>query len=228
MDNGEHVEDDEDSEGAAGSEDEDDEGDYDIEQPQGCQGDDEEGEEEEDGDDGVAVSNFIWQACYPAKFSHSYSMDVIEEECEDEEQEVTYYRSTNFAYQTVKCVFQEDDAKPFVPSTWNAEATPTKPAIKTPEKVLNVHADESGSSAASSGTSSPRKNVSFVEKRKKDIYEYEPVEVEEPVTPTRRQWTASNVIQTKNESTLAQFVDWDFATSDESNDLDLDPVKYAR
>ena len=91
MENGEHAEDDEDdegSEGASGSEDEDDEGNYDVEQPEECHGDDEEGNEEEDEDDGIAVSNFIWQACYPAKFSHSYSMDVIEEECEDEEQEV--------------------------------------------------------------------------------------------------------------------------------------------
>lgn len=89
-----------------------------------------------------------------------------------------------------------------------------------------LNADETGSGSTSS-SSSPRKNVSFSEKKKKDIYEYEPVEVEEPTTPTRRQWGApTSVIQAKNESTLAQFVDWDFAISDEGNDLDLDVTKY--
>ena len=34
------------------------------------------------------MSNFTWQACYPAKLNQSFSMEVIEEESENEDQEV--------------------------------------------------------------------------------------------------------------------------------------------
>jgi len=43
----------------------------------------EDDDDEDDGDEGIA-SNFVWQACYPAKLNQSFSMEVIEEECEEE------------------------------------------------------------------------------------------------------------------------------------------------
>ena len=72
---------------------------------EGAEGEDEEDEDSEDGgtvqvhdfddddedeeeDEGVAVSNFVWQACYPAKLNQSFSMEVIEEECEEDGLEV--------------------------------------------------------------------------------------------------------------------------------------------
>lgn len=50
--------------------------------------DDDDDDEDEEGDEGVAVSNFVWQACYPAKLNQSFSMEVIEEECEEDGLEV--------------------------------------------------------------------------------------------------------------------------------------------
>lgn len=47
-------------------------------------------DDDEEGDEGIAVSNFVWQACYPAKLNQSFSMEVIEEESENEDQEVDY------------------------------------------------------------------------------------------------------------------------------------------
>ena len=52
--------------------------------------DEEDDDDDEDEDEGVAVSNFVWQACYPAKLNQS-SMEVIEEECEDEVLEVQLF-----------------------------------------------------------------------------------------------------------------------------------------
>jgi hypothetical protein len=50
--------------------------------------DDDDDDQDEEGDEGVAVSNFVWQACYPAKLNQSFSMEVIEEECEEDGLEV--------------------------------------------------------------------------------------------------------------------------------------------
>lgn len=46
---------------------------------------DDDDDDDEEGDEGIAVSNFVWQACYPAKLNQSFSMEVIEEESEYEE-----------------------------------------------------------------------------------------------------------------------------------------------
>ena len=63
-------------------EEDEDEGDDDE---QGADFDDDDDDEDEDGGDGISSSNFVWQATYPSKMSNtSLSMDVIEEECEDE------------------------------------------------------------------------------------------------------------------------------------------------
>jgi hypothetical protein len=77
---------DEEDEGGAQGEEEEEEGDdgeivNDFE-------DDDDDDDEEEGDEGIAVSNFRWQACYPAKLNQSFSMEVIEEESENEDQEV--------------------------------------------------------------------------------------------------------------------------------------------
>ena len=63
-------------------------------------------EEDEEGDDeGVAVSNFVWQACYPAKLNQSFSMEVIEEECEEDGLEVSIY--SNFKYNNLQLVIDD-------------------------------------------------------------------------------------------------------------------------
>lgn len=46
--------------------------------------DDDDDDEEDDEGDGIEASNFVWQACYPAKLNQPFSMEVIEEECEEE------------------------------------------------------------------------------------------------------------------------------------------------
>lgn len=53
-------------------------------------------DDDEEGDEGIAVSNFVWQACYPAKLNQSFSMEVIEEESENEDQEVGYNQYHSF------------------------------------------------------------------------------------------------------------------------------------
>lgn len=106
----------------------------------------------------------------------------------------------------------------FVPSIWRADATPSRSAIKTPEKSL-------GNSPYASNDSLSKKNVSFSQKKKKDVYQY-PAEVEEPTTPTRRQWGApAPVIQQPNESTYADFADWEFANVDEDRVSEHDSSK---
>lgn len=162
---------------------------------------DDDEDDEEEGDEGIAVSNFRWQACYPAKLNQSFSMEVIEEESENEDQE-------------------DDEEEAFVPSIWRADATPTRPAIKTPEKSL-------GNSPCDN---IDKKNVSFSQKKKKDIYQY-PAEVEEFVPPTRRQWGAPTPVIQQPESAYADFADWDFGNADEDresmndNSKDLDELK---
>ena len=47
--------------------------------------DDDDDDDDDEGDEGIAVSNFVWQACYPAKLNQSFSMEVIEEESENED-----------------------------------------------------------------------------------------------------------------------------------------------
>lgn len=46
------------------------------------------------------MSNFRWQACYPAKLNQSFSMEVIEEESENEDQEVKQVLLDMFLYKT--------------------------------------------------------------------------------------------------------------------------------
>lgn len=105
-----------------------------------------------------------------------------------------------------------------MPSVWRADATPTRPAIKSPEK-------SQGNSPYASNDSLSKKNVSFSQKKKKDVYQY-PAEVEEPVTPTRRQWGApAPVIQQPKESSYADFADWDFANVDEDREPEQDNSK---
>lgn len=94
-----------------------------------------------------------------------------------------------------------------MPSIWRADATPTRPAIKTPEKSL-------GNSPCDN---IDKKNVSFSQKKKKDIYQY-PAEVEEFVPPTRRQWGAPTPVIQQPESAYADFADWDFGNADEDRE----------
>ena len=111
----------------------------------------------------------------------------------------------------------------FIPSTWKADATPGRSSIKSPEKK-NSEVDIVDSS---SSTSSPRKNVSFSQPRRKEVYHY-PIEVEEPLPPPpmRRQWSApvpAPTIQQDAGSKYADFADWEYAVDDDresSSDLD--------
>ena len=101
-----------------------------------------------------------------------------------------------------------------MPSIWRADATPTRPAIKSPEKSLEGNSPRDN-------VSNDKKNVSFSQKKKKDVYQY-PAEVEEP-PPTRRQWGApAPVIKQPKESSYADFADWDFAAADEDREPEID------
>jgi hypothetical protein len=86
IDESEKDNDDEDEGGAQGEEEEEEEEGDDGEIVNDFEDDDD--DDEEEGDEGIAVSNFRWQACYPAKLNQSFSMEVIEEESENEDQEV--------------------------------------------------------------------------------------------------------------------------------------------
>ena len=111
----------------------------------------------------------------------------------------------------------------FVPSTWKADATPGRSSIKSPEKK-DVDSEDDGS------TSSPKKNVSFSQPRRKEVYHY-PVDIEEPLppTPTRRQWGAplpASTIQQEPDK-YADFADWEYAVDDDrESSSDLDTSKY--
>jgi hypothetical protein len=102
---------------------------------------------------------------------------------------------------------KDDEEEAFVPSTWRADATPTRPAIKTPEKSLGN----------SPRDNNDKKNVSFSQKKKKDIYQY-PAEVEEYDPPVRRQWGVPTPVIQQSESAYADFADWDFGNTDEDRE----------
>lgn len=67
--------------------------------------------------------------------------------------------------------------------------------------------------------------MSFSQKKKKDIYKY-PAEVEEPTTPTRRQWGAPTPVIQQPKDSYADFADWDFANADEDRESETDCSKY--
>lgn len=117
------------------------------------------------------------------------------------------------------CSFKDDEAEEkFVPSTWKADATPTRPALKSPEKIL-ANIDNGNNDSLL------KKNVSFSERKKRDVYKY-PAEIEEPCQPTRRQWGAPSaaVIQQPKDS-YADFADWEFGNVDEDRELEIDSSK---
>jgi hypothetical protein len=113
----------------------------------------------------------------------------------------------------------------FIPSTWKADATPGRSSIKSPEKK-NTEVDIVDS------TTSPKKNVSFSQPRRKEVYHY-PIEVEEPLPPPpmRRQWGApvtAPTIQQDAGSKYADFADWEYAENlddDRESSSDLDTSK---
>ena len=116
---------------------------------------------------------------------------------------------------------QDEPTETFVPSTWRADATPTRPAMRnpSPEKAATSDADPQ----------SPKKNVSFSQSRRKDVYQY-PVEAveEEFPSPARRQWgapvnpvligldfPAGNNKDVNKAGRYADLADWDFSVEDE-------------
>ena len=94
---------------------------------------------------------------------------------------------------------KDSDTEEFVPSTWRAEATPTRPAIRTPER-----------------SASPKKNVSFSRPKKNEVYQYPSEVVEEPPKPSRKQWRTLN--QQQQQTALAEFTDWEYSVDDERAD----------
>ena len=105
-----------------------------------------------------------------------------------------------------------------MPSTWKANATPTRPAIKSPEK-------SSGNITFDNGNGSEsllKKNVSFSEKKKKSVYQY-PAEIEE--APARRQWGAPSAVIQPPKDSYADFADWEFGNVDDDRELEIDSSK---
>ena len=169
--------------------------------------DDEEEEAEDDDDDGIESSNFVWKASYPMATKTPLAMQVIEEECEEEDEEDGDEVHT--------------PVRPFVPSTWRCDLTPTRSAIKSPEK-----------SQASNSLASAKKNVSFVKSNRNAIYEY-PGEEEPPPPSPRRQWAhqsqVATVPSTKEPAVSAYanvFADWEFAAEDnQDSNTSEEPVE---
>lgn len=121
---------------------------------------------------------------------------------------------------------KEDSPQPFVPSTWRADATPTRPAMRKSSLSPEKNEGEGGESEPQEQPS-PKKNVSFSQPRRKEVYQYPVEPVEEP--PVRRLWSAPSgplLIQSGSlgSSVFASLADWDFSAED-SQTMDASSAK---